>query len=71
MLRIAGQRAGPIGLNFVVDTHGWPGGCYRLSIYLEYKHHYRYDTRKDKRHGQCKDHNLKTYSGAILEGWKR
>ena len=29
MLRIAGQTAGPIGLNFFVDTHGWPGGCYR------------------------------------------
>ncbi len=26
MLRIAGQMAGPIGQNFVVDTHGWPGG---------------------------------------------
>ena len=25
MLRIAGQSAGPIGLNFCVDTHGWPG----------------------------------------------
>ena len=24
MLRIAGQRAGPIGLKFVVDSHGWP-----------------------------------------------
>ena len=30
MLRIAGQTAGPIGLNFFVDTHGWPGGCYSL-----------------------------------------
>ena len=26
MLRIAGQTAGPIGLKFVVDTQGWPGG---------------------------------------------
>ena len=26
MLRIAGQTAGPIGLTFFVDTHGWPGG---------------------------------------------
>ena len=25
MLRIAGQTAGPIGLNFFVDTHGYPG----------------------------------------------
>ena len=25
MLRIAGQTAGPIGLNFFVDTHGLPG----------------------------------------------
>ena len=24
MLRIAGQKAGPNGLNFFVDTHGWP-----------------------------------------------
>ena len=23
MLRIAGQTAGPIGLKFVVDIHGW------------------------------------------------
>ena len=22
----AGQMAGPNGLNFFVDTHGWPGG---------------------------------------------
>ena len=26
MLRIAGQTAGPIGLIFFVDTHGWLGG---------------------------------------------
>ena len=26
MLPIAGQTAGPIGLKFFVDTHGWPGG---------------------------------------------
>ncbi len=25
MLRIAGQTAGPIGLTFFEDTHGWPG----------------------------------------------
>ena len=25
MLPIAGQTAGPIGLNFFVDIHGWPG----------------------------------------------
>ena len=25
MLRIAGQTAEPIGLKFVVDTHGMPG----------------------------------------------
>ena len=31
MLRIAGQTAGPIGLNFVVDTHEWPGGCFKLN----------------------------------------
>ena len=23
---IAGQKAGPNGLKFSVDTHGWPGG---------------------------------------------
>ena len=27
MLRIGGQTAGPIGLKFFVDTHGWPGGA--------------------------------------------
>ena len=26
MLSIAGQTAGPIGLNFFVDTQGWEGG---------------------------------------------
>ena len=26
MVPIAGQTAGPIGLKFFVDTHGWPGG---------------------------------------------
>ena len=26
MLRIAGQTAGPNGVTFFVDTHGWPGG---------------------------------------------
>ena len=26
MLRIAGHTAGPVGLTFFVDTHGWPGG---------------------------------------------
>ena len=25
-MRIAGQMAGPIGMKFYVDTHGWPGG---------------------------------------------
>ena len=25
MLRIAGQMVGSNGLNFFVDTHGWPG----------------------------------------------
>ena len=25
MFPIAGQMAGPIGLKFFVDTHGWPG----------------------------------------------
>ena len=26
MLHIAGQTAGPIGLNFFAETHGRPGG---------------------------------------------
>ena len=26
MLPIAGKSAGPIGLKFFVDTHGWPHG---------------------------------------------
>ena len=26
MFPIAGQTAGPIGMKFFVDTHGWPGG---------------------------------------------
>ena len=26
MLSIASQTAGPIGLKFFVDTHGWRGG---------------------------------------------
>ena len=26
MLRVAGQTARLIGMNFFVDTHGWPGG---------------------------------------------
>ena len=30
MFPIAGQTAGPIGLQFFVDTHGWPGGSYWL-----------------------------------------
>ena len=32
MLRIAGKTAGPFGTTFFVDTHGWPGGCYKLKI---------------------------------------
>ena len=28
MFPIAGQTAGPIGLKFFVDTHGWPGVIY-------------------------------------------
>ena len=30
MLPIAGQTAGPIGLNFFVDTHWWSGGVIRV-----------------------------------------
>ena len=32
MLHIAGQTAGPIGLNFFVDIHCWPGGVIGLQI---------------------------------------
>ena len=41
MFPIAGQTAGPIGLNFFVDTHGWPGGVLYFkkskSIYFNVK----------------------------------
>ena len=32
MLRLAGQTAGPNGLKFFVNIHGWPGdeGCFKL-----------------------------------------
>ena len=30
MLPIAGKTAGPNGLKFFLDIHGWPGGCHRL-----------------------------------------
>ena len=33
MLPIAGQTAGPIGLNFFLDTNGWPGFL-RLKNYI-------------------------------------
>ena len=32
MLCIAGQRAGPIGLKFFVNTHGWPGVLWAKKI---------------------------------------
>ena len=31
MLRTAGPTAGPYGLKFFVDTHGWPGGIEKKS----------------------------------------
>ena len=37
MLPIAGQTAGPNGLKFFVDTHGWPGGAIgykKIVIYI-------------------------------------
>ena len=36
MSPIAGQTAGPIGLNFFVDTHEKPGQCLRLKK-IEFK----------------------------------
>ena len=33
ILHITGQTVGPIGLNFFVDTHRWPWGCF---IYKNY-----------------------------------
>ena len=33
MLCIAGQTAGPIGLKFFVDTHGWPGVLYAKKMF--------------------------------------
>ena len=32
MLPVASQTAGPIGLTFFVDSHGWPGGAIGLKI---------------------------------------
>ena len=34
MLSIAGQTAGPIGLTFLVDNHGWPGGVIFLKTFF-------------------------------------
>ena len=67
---------------YLGSTHGCclissnpPGWHHYMSLNCDlcivHVYSYRYDTRKDKRHGQCKDNNLKTYSGAILEGWRR
>ena len=36
MLPIAGQTAGPNGLNIFVDTHGWPGGVFRLKMKINF-----------------------------------
>ena len=36
MLRTAGKTAGPIGLPFFVDTHGWPGIA-KFQIFLNKK----------------------------------
>jgi len=32
MLPLASQTTGPNELNFIVDTHGWPGGVIRKKI---------------------------------------
>ena len=41
ILRIAGQTAGPIGLTFFLNTHGWPGnvigGSDARKFYLKFK----------------------------------
>ena len=34
MLRKVGQTAGPIGLKFFVDTHGWPAGVISAKIFF-------------------------------------
>ena len=34
MFPIAGQTAGPTGLKFFVDTHGWPGGPSAIAFYI-------------------------------------
>ena len=49
MLRIAGQTAGPIGLNFFVDTHG----CCRLKKF-ENKFFFKFYKKKLCFHGQYK-----------------
>ena len=38
MLRMVGQTAGPIGLNFFVDTQGWPGGVNFFFKYIFQKY---------------------------------
>ena len=40
MLRKAGQTAGPIRLNFFVDTHGWPGGVIDYKKILHFFQHF-------------------------------
>ena len=39
MLPIAGQKAGTIGLNFLLDPQGWPGsviGYKKFEFYLKF-----------------------------------
>ena len=39
MLPIAGKTAGPNGLKFFLDIHGWPGGCHRLKKFQYFFSH--------------------------------
>ena len=41
MLPIAGQTAGPIGLNFFVSTQGWPGVLWLKKIFKNVRHFFQ------------------------------
>jgi len=58
MLHIAGQMAGLIGLKFVVDTQGWPGGVIGFKKIKICKEHFF--------HGQCRALQLVIYKTSIL-----
>ena len=58
MLRIAGKTAGPIGLNFFVDTHGWLGGVIDLKNRIFFFH------------GHCRALQLVEYKTDLILGPK-